>query len=190
MSKIYRAAFEDNSIKEIHFDDAFTLSKKYDFAMSNKLKGVGVWALGYDNGQNDLWNLIEIYFSTDKVSFNDPITQVNGFPIRFAKNLVQEKDVFIAIIIFFTLALVVSFVLVLSDWRVRDSIMRSRINQLIVIFIGFVLLIPLVVFISELLGKFGFTIESSYQIYIGFFIGILVFLIASKAKFGQIIQKP
>ena len=27
MSKIYRAAFEDNSIKEIHFDDAFTLSK-------------------------------------------------------------------------------------------------------------------------------------------------------------------
>ena len=190
MSKIYRAAFEDNSIKEIHFDDAFTLSKKYDFAMSNKLKGVGVWALGYDNGQNDLWNLIEIYFSTDKVSFNDPITQVNGFPIRFAKNLVQEKDVFIAIIIFFTLALVVSFVLVLSDWRVRDSIMRSRINQLIVIFIGFVLLIPLVVFISELLAKFGFTIESSYQIYIGFFIGLLVFLIASKAKFGQIIQKP
>ena len=190
MSKIYRAAFEDNSIKEIHFDDAFTLSKKYDFAMSNKLKGVGVWALGYDNGQNDLWNLIEIYFSTDKVSFNDPITQVNGFPIRFAKNLVQEKDVFIAIIIFFTLALVVSFVLVLSDWRVRDSIMRSRINQLIVIFIGFVLLIPLVVFISELLVKFGFTIESSYQIYIGFFIGLLVFLIASKAKFGQIIQKP
>ena len=190
MSKIYRAAFEDNSIKEIHFDDAFTLSKKYDFAMSKKLKGVGVWALGYDNGQNDLWNLIEIYFSTDKVSFNDPITQVNGFPIRFAKNLVQEKDVFIAIIIFFTLALVVSFVLVLSDWRVRDSIMRSRINQLIVIFIGFVLLIPLVVFISELLVKFGFTIESSYQIYIGFFIGLLVFLIASKAKFGQIIQKP
>ena len=190
MSKIYRAAFEDNSIKEIHFDDAFTLSKKYDFAMSNRLKGVGIWALGYDNGQNDLWNLIEVYFSTDKVSYNDPITEVNGFPIRFAKNLVQQKDVFLAIIIFFTLALVVSFVLVLSDWRVRDSIMRSRINQLIVIFIGFVLLMPLVVFVCELLKKFGFFVESSYQIYIGFFIGLLVFLIASKAKFGQIIQKP
>ena len=190
MSKVYRAAFEDNSIKEIHFDDAFTLSKKYDFAMSNKLKGIGVWALGYDNGQNDLWDLIEVYFSTDKVSFNDPITEVNGFPIRFAKNLVQQKDVFLAIIIFFTLALVVSFILVLSDWRVRDSIMRSRINQLIVIFIGFVLLTPLVVFVSELLEKFGFFVESTYQIYIGFFVGLLVFLIASKAKFGQIIQKP
>ena len=190
MSKVYRAAFEDNSIKEIHYDDAFTLSKKYDFAMSNKLKGVGIWALGYDNGQNDLWDLIEVYFSTDKVSFNDPITEVNGFPIRFAKNLVQQKDVFLAIIIFFTLALVVSFILVLSDWRVRDSIMRSRINQLIVIFIGFVLLTPLVVFVSELLEKFGFFVESTYQIYIGFFIGLLVFLIASKAKFGQIIQKP
>ena len=63
--------------------------------MSNKLKGVGVWALGYDNGQNDLWNLIEIYFSTDKVSFNDPITQVNGFPIRFAKKILYKKRMFL-----------------------------------------------------------------------------------------------
>ena len=31
MSKVYRAAFDDYSIKEIHFDDVFTLSKKYDY---------------------------------------------------------------------------------------------------------------------------------------------------------------
>ena len=159
MSKIYRAAFEDNSIKEIHYDDAFTLSKKYDYAMNNNFQGVGIWALGYDNGNDELWNLIENYFSTDIAVFNDPISEVNGFPIKFAESLVVQKDVFIAIIIYFVLALVTAFVLILSDWRIRDSIIKNSINQLIVIFIGFILLIPLVVFVREILDKGGFFIK-------------------------------
>ena len=165
MSKIYRVAFEDNSIKEIHYDDAFTLSKKYDYAMNNNLQGVGIWALGYDNGNDELWNLIEDYFSTDIAIFNDPITEVNGFPIRFAESLIKQKDVFIAIIVYFVFALVTSFVFVLSDWRIRDSIMKKPINQLIIIFIGFVLLTPLVVFVREILDKSGFPVKSNLDIY-------------------------
>jgi spore germination protein YaaH len=190
MSKIYRAAFEDNSIKEIHYDDAFTLSKKYDYAMNNNFHGVGIWALGYDNGNDELWNLIENYFSTDIAVFNDPITEVNGFPIKFAESLVLQKDVFIAIIIYFVLALVTAFVLILSDWRIRDSIIKNSINQLIVIFIGFVLLIPLVVFVREVLDKGGFFIKSSWEIYIGFFVGLLVFFVSSKFKWNNTIEKP
>lgn len=190
MSKIYRVAFEDNSLKEIYYDDAFTLSKKYDFALNNNLKGVGLWALGYDNGQTEFWNLIENYFSTNKVVFNDPITEVNGFPIRFAKTLIQQKEVFIAMVIFFTMALIVAFVIVLTDWRVRDSIFKSRINQLIVIFIGFVLLIPLVLFLKEMIEKSGYVVPSSWEIYLGFFIGLLVFFVATRLRFGNLIEKP
>lgn len=190
MSKIYRAAFDDNSIKEIHYDDAFTLSKKYDYAMNNNFQGVGIWALGYDNGNDELWNLIENYFSTDIAVFSDPITEVNGFPIRFAERLVLQKDVFIAIIIFFVLALVTAFVLILSDWRIRDSIIKNSINQLIVIFIGFVLLIPLVVFVREILDKAGFFIKSGWEIYIGFFVGLLVFFVSSKFKWNNTSEKP
>ena len=190
MSKVYRAAFEDNSIKEIHFDDAFTLSKKYDFAMNNGLKGVGIWALGYDKGSNELWGLVENYFSTDRATFNDPITEANGFPIRFAESLVQQKYVFIAIIIYFVLALVTAFVLLLSDWRIRDTIIKNSINQLIVIFIGFVLLTPLVVFVKELLDQGGFSIKSSWEIYIGFFIGLLVFYLSTRLKWNNVIKKP
>ena len=190
MSKIYRAAFEDNSIKEIHYDDAFTLSKKYDYAMNNNFQGVGIWALGYDNGNDELWNLIENYFSTDIAVFNDPITEVNGFPIKFAESLVVQKDVFIAIIIYFVLALVTAFVLILSDWRIRDSIIKNSINQLIVIFIGFILLIPLVVFVREILDKGGFFIKSSWEIYIGFFVGLLVFFVSSKLKWNNTLEKP
>ncbi|MDC0386516.1 glycosyl hydrolase family 18 protein, partial [Flavobacteriaceae bacterium] len=190
MSKIYRAAFEDNSIKEIHYDDAFTLSKKYDYAMNNNFQGVGIWALGYDNGNDELWNLIENYFSTDIAVFNDPISEVNGFPIKFAESLVVQKDVFIAIIIYFVLALVTAFVLILSDWRIRDSIIKNSINQLIVIFIGFILLIPLVVFVREILDKGGFFIKSSWEIYIGFFVGVLVFFVSSKLKWNNTLEKP
>ena len=190
MSKIYRAAFEDNSIKEIHYDDAFTLSKKYDYAMNNNFQGVGIWALGYDNGNDELWNLIENYFSTDIAVFNDPISEVNGFPIKFAESLVVQKYVFIAIIIYFVLALVTAFVLILSDWRIRDSIIKNSINQLIVIFIGFILLIPLVVFVREILDKGGFFINSSWEIYIGFFVGLLVFFVSSKLKWNNTLEKP
>ena len=190
MSKIYRAAFEDNSIKEIHYDDAFTLSKKYDYAMNNNFQGVGIWALGYDNGNDELWNLIANYFSTDIAVFNDPISEVNGFPIKFAESLVVQKDVFIAIIIYFVLALVTAFVLILSDWRIRDSIIKNSINQLIVIFIGFILLIPLVVFVREILDKGGFFIKSSWEIYIGFFVGLLVFFVSSKLKWNNTLEKP
>ncbi|MDA9365942.1 glycosyl hydrolase family 18 protein [Flavobacteriaceae bacterium] len=190
MSKIYRAVFEDNSIKEIHYDDAFTLSKKYDYAMNNNFQGVGIWALGYDNGNDELWNLIENYFSTDIAVFNDPISEVNGFPIKFAESLVVQKDVFIAIIIYFVLALVTAFVLILSDWRIRDSIIKNSINQLIVIFIGFILLIPLVVFVREILDKGGFFIKSSWEIYIGFFVGLLVFFVSSKLKWNNTLEKP
>ena len=190
MSKVYRAAFDDYSIKEIHFDDVFTLSKKYDYAMVNGMRGIGVWALGYDNGSIELWNLIERYFSTDKIKFNDPILEANGFPIRFAKQLVQNKDVFIAMIIYFVMAVILAFVLLLSDWRIRDTIMKSKINQIIVIFIGFTLLIPLIVFIKEILNKGGYYVNSSGEVFLAFFIGLVVFFLATRIKFDRIIEKP
>ena len=109
-------------------------------------------------------------------------------PIK--QSLIKQKDVFIAIIVYFVFALVTSFVFVLSDWRIRDSIMKKPINQLIIIFIGFVLLTPLVVFVREILDKSGFPVKSNLEIYIGFFVGILVFFIASKLKWNNAFEKP
>ncbi|GIT57317.1 MAG: hypothetical protein Ct9H300mP18_07460 [Candidatus Neomarinimicrobiota bacterium] len=40
------------------YDDSLSLSKKYDFAISKKLGGVGIWALGYDEGYDELWNAL------------------------------------------------------------------------------------------------------------------------------------
>lgn len=46
------------------YDDEESLTAKYDLAKNEKLKGVGMWALGYDDGFNQLWNSLRKYLLT------------------------------------------------------------------------------------------------------------------------------
>lgn len=190
MNQIYRVGFEDNTMKEIYFDDQFTLSKKYDYAINNNLKGVGIWALGYAGNETGLWKLIETYFSENKLTVTNPISEINGFPINVTRRILQNKEVFIAIIIYLTMAVVLGFILALTDWRIRKSIYRDKTFRLIAILIVFVLLTPLVVFIQELLTKSGWYIKSSFQVYISFFLGMFVFFAFSRLKFDFLKEKP
>ncbi|MFT4678625.1 MAG: spore germination protein YaaH, partial [Chitinophagales bacterium] len=43
-----------------------SLSIKYDWIKKNKIGGVGIWALGYDNGYPELWNLLTEKFSQEQ----------------------------------------------------------------------------------------------------------------------------
>jgi hypothetical protein len=50
-----------------------SLGLKYNLAESKNLKGVGMWALGYDGDKNDLWNLLRRKFKpvpVELTSFN------------------------------------------------------------------------------------------------------------------------
>lgn len=42
----------------VFMEDARSLGEKYDFAISKNLGGVGMWALGFDNGRTELWDLL------------------------------------------------------------------------------------------------------------------------------------
>lgn len=53
---------EDEKFIQIWFDDAKSLGKKYDFINSKKLAGVGIWALGYDDGYTELWDVLKEKF--------------------------------------------------------------------------------------------------------------------------------
>lgn len=55
--------WEQNGIwNQIWYDDENSTALKYNLAIAKNLKGVGIWALGYDDGRNELWNLIEKKF--------------------------------------------------------------------------------------------------------------------------------
>ncbi|MCB0749264.1 MAG: T9SS type A sorting domain-containing protein [Ignavibacteriae bacterium] len=51
-----------STVNQVWYDDSSSMSLKYDLAISKKLKGVGMWALGYDGARKELWNLLEEKF--------------------------------------------------------------------------------------------------------------------------------
>ncbi|MCB0397745.1 MAG: hypothetical protein KDD36_13905 [Flavobacteriales bacterium] len=56
----------DHGYRQIFFEDSKSLSIKYDWIKKNKLGGVGIWALGYDNGYSELWDLLAEKFSEEQ----------------------------------------------------------------------------------------------------------------------------
>lgn len=73
--------------RQLWYDDAESLGKKYDFVNSKKLGGIGIWALGYDNGHKELWNLLEEKF------MNCSLTNPNALPIdHTTSNLPEDND--------------------------------------------------------------------------------------------------
>lgn len=49
--------------RQLFFDGVKSLSIKYDWIKQEKIGGVGIWALGYDNGHPELWDLLTEKFS-------------------------------------------------------------------------------------------------------------------------------
>ncbi len=51
--------YDGSTWHQIWYDDAQSLGLKYDLAMDHGFQGIGMWALGSDNGRQELWNLID-----------------------------------------------------------------------------------------------------------------------------------
>ena len=57
--------YNNNGWNQGWYDDSLSLALKYDFALFNDLKGIGIWALGYDDGRPELWELLYSKFGDD-----------------------------------------------------------------------------------------------------------------------------
>jgi len=55
----------ENSYRQLFFEDTLSLGIKYDWIKRNKIRGVGFWALGYDDGYTELWDLLIEKFSVE-----------------------------------------------------------------------------------------------------------------------------
>lgn len=61
--KVGWKAYKEAGIwRMIFLDDNRSLKIKYQFAKEKKLAGVGMWALGFDDGKDELWNLLDLEF--------------------------------------------------------------------------------------------------------------------------------
>ena len=177
MTNYYNLTYPDNSTKEIWFDDDFTLGKKFDYAISQNLKGIGIWALGYDNGYLELWDVIDDRFASKEKIVSNPITDQSGYAIRFSQFLLKKKDIIITAAIFFFFSVAIGFLITLSDWRVRDSIAGNQFHRTIFIAMVFIFLTPIAYLVNQI-----FFLKSSWVYYLVFLLGNLTFYFSSLIK--------
>ena len=59
--------WNDGKWNQVWFDNDSSLALKYNLAISKNLKGVGMWALGYDGTRQELWNLLSVKFGNGVV---------------------------------------------------------------------------------------------------------------------------
>lgn len=184
MTNYFNLSYPDNTTKEVWYDDDFTLGKKFDYAISKNLRGIGVWALGYDNGYSELWDVIDDRFASKEKIITNPITDRSGFAIRFSHFLLKKKDLVITSVIFFFFSVVIGFLITLSDWKVRESIAKNQFHRAIFIILVFLFLTPLVYLINQILF-----LKSSWEYYVVFLLGNISFYFSSLIKF-KTIKKP
>ena len=55
--------WESGGWHQVWNDNEKSLGKKYDYALTENIGGVGIWALNYDGTRTELWNLINTKFA-------------------------------------------------------------------------------------------------------------------------------
>ena len=63
--------------RQLWYDDNESLIMKYDFAASNNLAGIGIWALSYEGTHNEIWNGIHDVYSPEEA---EETTIIRIFP--------------------------------------------------------------------------------------------------------------
>lgn len=160
------------------FDDSLTLSRKFEWVLEEKLAGAGVWALGYDNGYNELWNLLEAKFATDTLT-------IHGTPFREGKyynvsNSIMEYRALIGkagifLLLFFLTGLFIS----LFDWRVREVFFQYKTLRLIFAVGGISMVLFLYAFNLFISEKPVFESNSWLTLGIGLIFGMCLTLFVS-----------
>ena len=74
---------------QVWYDDEQSLACKFDLVKQQNLGGMGYWALGYDNGYSEVWDMLEAHFAAPAPlgdgSRDNPI-RIASFPYSDARN--------------------------------------------------------------------------------------------------------
>ncbi len=76
--------------RELYYDDAESLAGKYDLINSYDIRGVGIWALGYDGSRPELYQVLKDKFITDTIP--PAITGSTVSPADFSPNGDGRQD--------------------------------------------------------------------------------------------------
>lgn len=183
MTQYFFLEFQDNTSIEGWYDDSLTLSKKMDYALVKKFKGVGLWALGYDLGKNEVWEVVAKKFTGNMVLIKDPIKELDGYPLRITSFFQTYKTIFVATFLLITLAIIIGLVIAFSDWRFRETILASQLYSSITLSFFCLLLI----WISTI---FGWLNSGNWGYVLSFFAGAGIYYLVRRYGGMIKINKP
>jgi hypothetical protein len=80
-------SFNTGSWNQCFLDEPYSMAKKYDLINRRNLAGIGIWALGYDNGYMEMWDLIGQKFTEiQELSDSDTIYDSGGPAFNYYNN--------------------------------------------------------------------------------------------------------
>jgi spore germination protein YaaH len=183
MTNYFFLEFPDDTSIEGWYDDSTTLSKKMDLALFNKFKGVGLYALGYDLGKEEIWDVVANKFTGDVKYIKDPFKEINGYPIKIALIFQTYKKLFVVTFALATLAIIIALVIAFSDWRFRETIMARQLYRVIVLSIFCLLFLGIFFF-------FGWLNEKNWSFFLLFLLGAATSYLVEKYGGLMKINKP
>lgn len=183
MTNYFFLEFPDNTSIEGWYDDASTLSKKMDLALFNKFKGVGLYALGYDLGKEEIWDVVADKFTGDVVYIKDPLKEIDGYPIKVAVIFQTYKQLFVVTFALVTLALIIAMVVAFSDWRFRETILARQLYRVIVLSVFCLLFLGIFTF-------FGWINQKTWSYFLLFLLGAGASYLVEKYGGLMKINKP
>jgi spore germination protein YaaH len=189
MSKFYAYSDRASDYRQLWYEDSVTLGAKYDFVKKKKIGGIGIWALGYDNGHDELWRLLadkfaynekevkEIKRSRRRLSFRRIMGYVKRL-IRNPKSIISRPRSFLRIFGAFTGVSLIGLFLVLRYTkkfkRFVKLILKGGIAAIVILTIALIFIFFRYFDIRELLFLIG-----------GFALGGILFLIFSRRYISE-----
>ncbi len=77
-SQYYAYLGTDGNWYQVWTDLDSAMKYKYQAVLQTGIGGIGIWALGYDDGREEMWNVIEKYFSDCQVPAVDTLWDLGG----------------------------------------------------------------------------------------------------------------
>lgn len=123
---------DSNYYEKCWFDDSITLGRKYDWVIEQKLGGIGIWALGFDNKYPELWNLLSAKYAADTLLVYNG-THIESKYYNLPASLMAYRVLIAIAGIFLVVFLMAGLLIALFDWRVREVFFQNKTLRLLYI---------------------------------------------------------
>jgi spore germination protein YaaH len=127
LSGSFFIVMEENGKRKIcWYESDISLDSKFTWARGKDLKGIGLWALGYDQGAPEIWKKVADNFAIDSLVAITPIKSELSGPYGIVKEILAYKKVIGLGFLVVSGFIIFGFIISLTDWRVREILFKKE----------------------------------------------------------------